>query len=106
MAQFMQNLVSTGLVTTTVTVPNANFYNVRGKISLPELAPGGGVSACVAVVNKNGSPVYTGTAGASGFMTQVTCAANDILTIVLSSAAAVDQPVNAIKMTTQVFEGY
>lgn len=105
-SNYYQNLVSSGLGTTTLKVPDAGPYMVQGKISLPQINTGASAnSAVVTVVNKNGSPVYTGTAGAEGFGVEVTCAANDTLTIVLSSAATVDQPANVIKANISISGG-
>jgi hypothetical protein len=106
MANFSQTIISTGLGTTTITVPSAGPYRMDGKIQLPTLIGGGGVSACLCTINQNGSPIYTGTAGQEGFgPLDVTCAANDALTFVLTSAAAADQPVNVIKMTVALSSG-
>lgn len=105
MANYNQNLVFTGLGTLTTSVPSAGPYKMEGKISLPTLVGGSGVSACVCTINQNGSPIYTGTAGAEGFGIEPTCAANDTFTFVLSSAAAPDQVLNAIKMTVSISQG-
>ncbi len=97
MAQFNQTLVWTGLGTQTLTVPTAGPYFFDGKITLSTLTSSGQVSSLVVTINQNGTPVYTGVAGAQGFHTDITCAAGDTITIVFSSAATADQPINAIK---------
>lgn len=102
---YSQNLVFSGLGTVSFTVPTAGAYFLDGKISLPTLVNGGGVSACLCVINQNGSPVYTGIAGAEGFYKVVSCAANDLIAIVLSSSAPADQLLNVIKTTVAVGEG-
>lgn len=99
--QFNQNVTFSGLGTQTLEAPFAGPYLVKGKISIPTLVAGGGVSSCLVVVNQNGTPVYTGQAGAEGFRTIIVCAALDVLTVVLSSAAAADQPANSIKSTME-----
>lgn len=105
MAQFNQNAAITGLSTYSVIVPSAGPYFMEGKLSLPTLVGGAGASACVATVNLNGSPIYTGLAGAEGFRAETVCAAGDTLSVVLSSAAAPDQILNAIKGVVAVGQG-
>lgn len=102
---FNQNSAMAGLNTYTVIVPNAGPYVIRGKLLLPTIVGGAGPSSCVTTVNVNGSPVYTGNAGAEGFMTTTNCAAGDTITIVTTSAAAADQPLNAIKMSIAISQG-
>ena len=104
-APFNQNYTLSGLVTLSVGVPNAGPYVVKGKISLPTVTDGGGASSVVAVVNLNGSPVYTGTAGAEGFRANLLCAAGDTVAVVLSSAAAPDNVLNAVKSTVEIYQG-
>lgn len=105
MSNFNQNLVTSGLGTTSVTVPDAGPYFVEGKISLPSIPTGSTPSAVLVVVNKNGSPVYTGVAGATGFYCTITCAALDVIAVVLSSSSAVDNVINAIKTTIEIGYG-
>lgn len=96
----------TGLGTITLPViPSTSRIAVDGKITLPLISQGSGLSAVVAVVNVNGSPVYTGQAGAEGFHTSPFCSAGDIITIVLSSSAIADQSLNVIKTTVSASEG-
>lgn len=100
-SEFNQNSISTGLGTTTLTAPQAGVYFVKGKLQLPTITGSGsaaGASQCVVTVNQNGSPVYTGNAGAEGFYTTLSCALADSVTVVLTSAAAPDAVLNAVKM--------
>ena len=103
---FNQNASFAGLKTYSVIVPAAGLYFVDSKISLPSVRDGDGkVSLHLAVVNVNGSPVYTGLAGAEGFKTDMICAAGDTVAVVLSSAAAADQPLNVIKSNIAIGSG-
>lgn len=101
--QYGQTLMFEGLGTfTLLTAPFAGLFTFDGKISLPTLSTGGGVSAVVAIVKQGATTKYTGTAGNQGFEIQIECAAADVITLVLSSAAAPDQPINTIKTTVAV----
>lgn len=100
-----QNLSFAGLGTFTTILPIAGPYFFEGKLSLPTLTTAGVQSACVVTVNQNGSAKYTGTAGAEGFKVDLLCAANDTVTIVLSSAAAIDQLPNMVKATIAIGQG-
>lgn len=100
---FSQNLVFNGLGTLSVTIPAAGLIFFKGKISLPTIVDGGGASSLVVTINQNGSPVYTGAAGASGFETSFVCAASDVIAFVFSSAAAADQGLNVIKSTVSIW---
>lgn len=103
MAAFNQNLVFNGLGTLSLTVPVAGAYFIDGKISLPTMPKGDSApSSCLVTINQNGSPIYTGIAGAEGFYKTVTCAASDVLAMVFSSSAAVDQPLNVIKSVVSI----
>jgi len=108
-----QSLMFEGLGTFTLlaSAPVAGLYQVQGNISLPLLrdgpgpsqyAGGAGPSSVQATVKNNGSNVMVGIAGATGFSTQVTLAAGDALTVVLSSAATEDVGTNVIKTTATV----
>ncbi len=105
MANYAQNLVFNGLGTLSTVVPAAGPYFVEGKLSLPTIVGGSGPSSVVVTVNQNGSPIYTGIAGAEGFYLDVTCAALDTIAIVLTSSAAADAPLNVIKMTVSIGSG-
>ena len=94
---FNQNFTSTGLNTTTFSVPTAGVYPMSGKIQLPTVIGGGGASAVVATITQNSSTIYTGPAGAEGFGLTVNCAAGDVIAVALTSAADPDQGLNAVK---------
>jgi len=102
-----QNLVFQGLGTLSHVVSEAGSYYVDGHISLPTLSNGGGVSACLVNINKNGgAPFYTGQAGAEGFYAKnVSLAVGDTLNFVFSSAAAADQGFNVIKAQVDLGTG-
>ena len=106
MANYNMNQTVTGLGTiATVTVPTTDRYTLSGKISVPKLPKGSlANSSVVAVINVNGSPIYTGQAGAEGFESSPFCSAGDIITVVLSSANVVDQGLNVIKTTLSISE--
>lgn len=98
MANYQQTQALNGLGTTTIlNAPNAGVYFVNGQLSLPRSVEFG-QSAVVSVVKQNGSTIYTGAAGATGFqIPQIVCAAADVITVVLSSSASADQPLNAVR---------
>ena len=102
---FNQNIESTGLNTISTTVPYAGPYFVKGKFTLPTLVDGAGASSLVVTVNQNGSPVYTGSAGAEGFYKNLSCSAYDVIAIVLSSSAAIDAVNNAVKAVYSIGQG-
>lgn len=104
-AQYSAQLVASGLGVFGVTVPNAGLYSLNAQISLPTLSNGGGVSAVIAVVKVNSSTVYTGIAGATGAQVSTTCAVGDVLSLTLSSAAAPDLVLNAVKTTIAIDQG-
>lgn len=100
MTQYSQSIVSVGLTASTFVAPVAGQYYLRGSLSIPQLATGASAPSAVVVtiVNATGPvTLYTGTAGAMGFQINAICAAGDSISVTLSSAAAVDQPLNAIK---------
>lgn len=88
-------------------VPTAGTYFVDGKVQLPRLAAGGGQSSVVVTITNRTGPVtlYTGTAGADGFYVDALCAAGDVLRVALTSAAAADTPLNAIKCEVAIGSG-
>jgi hypothetical protein len=102
MANFTATNSLNGLQTTTLfTAPTTGSYFVNGQLTLPVLRDvgpsGGGGSQVVAVVKDAATTVYTGIAGATGFQTTFTATAGDVITLVLSSAAAPDQLLNAVR---------
>ena len=106
MLNFSQNLSFQGLGTLTWVCPETSAYQLSGKISLPELTPGSSApSSCLVTINVNGTPKYTGQAGAQGFACTLSLTLADSVTIVFSSAAAVDQFPNVIKSVISISEG-
>ena len=102
-AQYNQNLTFAGLGTLSITLPMDGSYFFEGKISLPTLSKGDSApSALVVTVNQNGSPVYVGQAGAEGFKVQVNGVLGDVIAMVFSSAADVDQGLNVIKSVISI----
>jgi hypothetical protein len=99
------NETFTGLGTFTLYAPVAAYFNIQGKLTLPTIGEGAiANSAVVVTINKNGaSAFYTGSAGAEGFATAVSCAQGDAINIILSSSAPVDQGLNVIKLTVSMF---
>jgi hypothetical protein len=104
----MQNQnASFGGLGTFICVPpsSAGSFFVKGKITLPTITDdangmqGTGASSVVVTVNQNGSPVYVGLPGAEGFYAAFGVAANDTITVVLSSSNANDQGLNTVKVS-------
>jgi len=108
-----------GLGTQTCNVVTAGIYTLAVNLTIPYIASGTsgnstvttGGSSCQVVVNQNGTPVLTIAAPVSPYAAttagsvRITCAANDVITVVLSSAAAVDNTPNAIKGTINFYQG-
>lgn len=105
MSNFYQNLTSSGLTTVSFVVPDAGPLFVKGKVSIPTISNGGGVSALVVTIKQNGTAVYTGLAGSEGFYADFAVAAMDTISVVFSSAAAADQGSNVIKSTISIGYG-
>lgn len=96
--------VNVGLGTMTHTILSAGLYNVS--VQCTETPPSG----LVIVVNQNGSPVYTApiitpTQGALQFKTELNCALNDVITVVLSSSSAIDNALNTVKTSIALVQG-
>ncbi len=114
-----------GLGTQTYTVPAGvatQLYTCAVSFTIPYRAAGTsyysdsivGQSALSIVVNKNGSPVLTVGADAAnptptqptlGGSVQMSLAAGDVVTVVLTSANAVDAGLNAVKGTINFYQG-
>lgn len=97
-----------GLGTTTFNVVTAGEYSVGCESTLPQS------SALQIVINQNGSPIVTvGGAVTNPTPTQpslaanakLACAATDVITVVLSSANAVDGLPNSVKSIINIFQG-
>lgn len=103
---YNQNMVFQGIGTFTLfTAPSAGNYFIDGKVSVGRIASGDGASSFVVLIKKNGSTVYTGNAGAMGFYMDLALAANDAITMVTSSTAAVDAALNAVKINVAMGDG-
>jgi hypothetical protein len=89
------NTLSFSIPTTAAGLPCVCF----GSLSLPQGYDDGGLgtSAVVVTVAQNASTIYTGLAGAEGFRVNFLAAGGDAMTVAFSSAAAIDQPLNAVK---------
>jgi len=91
-------MVLNGLGTQQQSVGAAGTYDCIISLNLPTISKGDPASSqVVTVIKQNGSTIYTGLAGAEGTMITVVCAAGDIIAVQLSSAAAVDQGLNAVR---------
>lgn len=100
-----QSYVTVGLGTVTFTVPATGQYNV--KCDFTENPP----SSLSVVVNNNASPVFTApavspTQGAQQFKVSLSLAASDVVTVVLSSSAAIDNLLNSVKSIISIGQGY
>ena len=105
MANFNGSQSLNGIQTQTIfTAPAAGIYFIQGYLSLPQLSTAGAVSQVIALVKQNGSTIYTGLAGASGFsIPQIVCAVGDVIGVQLSSSTACDLVNNAV--SGQVYYG-
>lgn len=104
---FSLNSQSAGLgIITTVQVPTAGEYFIKGKITVPTIPTGSAHSSQVIVtVNQNGSPIYVGPLGARGVSASANCAAQDVITVVLTSSLAEDNAANAVNSTISIGDG-
>lgn len=99
-----QPFVSVGLGTYTYTVPVTGTYNV----SIQSLETP--ITALSIVINKNGSPVYTApvitpTQSALQCKVDLLLTAADVITVVLSSSAPIDNQLNSLKTTVSIGDG-
>ena len=111
-----------GLGTQTLNIVTAGLYTASCKFTIPYRAAGTsqdssslvGQSSLQILIKLNGATQLTlgGTAtsptptqGSLGGCVVLQCAASDVITFVLSSAAAVDNELNAIKGIINVFAG-
>jgi len=97
--------INIGLGTYTFTVPSAGIYRISTQLT--EVPPSG----LSVVINNNGSPVYTAatlspTQIAQQFYYSQLYAANDAISIVVSSSAGIDSMLNNVKYTLQIMQGY
>ena len=98
------NAVISGLSTPAqMTIAASSNYAIDCKLQLPTLMEGAAAdSQVIATVSQNGSPIYTSNAGDRGLHFTAALSAADVLSVALSSAAAVDQGPNLIKCTVAV----
>ena len=111
MALVIQNLSINGLGTVTWVCPATTPLLIDGKMSLPTLEQDGisPPTAALMTINQNGSPIYTGMAGAEGFrINNVSATLNDTFTFVLTStltAPSVDSALNSIRGVIAISSG-
>lgn len=107
MANFGFTASVVGLGTKVLTsAPAAGQYVINGVISLPQISQGDALnSQVVVVVKKNATTIFTSDAGDSSFYIATTLAANDAISIILSSSLASDNQLNAVKTTVNIYEG-
>ena len=106
MANYISGGVYTGLGTFKIGVGETGNYKLYGTITLPTIPEGEAANSQVVVtININGgSTLFTGNPGDKGFQLIHSATANDIFNVILTSAAAVDQPLNEIKTTISLSE--
>src|ERR1700678_3820563 len=94
-----------GLGTAGIRMNTAGLKTISGTLPLPTINQGASADSSVVVtINLNGgSTLYTGAAGAQGFETQVACSAGDVVNVIFTSAATVDQGLNVVKSTISCF---
>jgi hypothetical protein len=98
-----QRLTLAGLNSVTTTITTAGAFAIDGKTTLPSISEGGPAnSAAVMTITQNSTTVYTGRPGDEGFHLTLNCAAGDVLVFAFTSAAAVDQPPNAVKCVISI----
>lgn len=104
-SNFFKSQTVTGLGAYTIAVPTAGTYEIDGKMTLSTTHASTNPSVVVVTISKTTTgTIYTGVAGARGFHVNQYCAADDVITITLSSAATVDQGKNTIKATISISE--
>ena len=112
-----------GLGTATYNVLSAGLYTVNCSSTIPyeqgtsnnsSVTPSVS-SALQIVINQNGTPVVTVGGSASNptptqpsmsAVARIQAAASDVITVVLSSANAIDAVPNMVKSTINVYQGY
>lgn len=106
-----------GTATFTATAANAGPTVVSVKSFIPYAASGGSANSATAagsslsiVVNLNGSPILSLTSpGATqplvGGKVYTSTVSGDVITVVMSSAAAIDNQPNAIKTMINIYQG-
>ncbi len=110
MANYSQQFAISGLETLTVVIPLAGTYTLSGKIKLPRLSQTDPTdpnfltypSTIVTTIKKNGSTIFTSTAGSDGFSIPILAALSDSFTVALSSSAAEDEVLNAVSAVVSI----
>lgn len=100
-----QSYVNVGLDTMTYTVPTTGNYNVKFEVT--EVPPSG----LSVLVKDNGSTIFTAptigqSQSAQQFKFSFQATATHIITVVLASAAASDQPINNVKSIISIGQGF
>lgn len=100
---------ATGSTTELVNIPASGDYSVNWKVQVPTVIGGGGASGLVVRIRNNttSTNVFLGTAGAcNGGQVWFSAAADDVISINLSSTAAADLAgLNVVKGTFAVTSG-
>lgn len=107
MANFLilnQNYVQDGLGTLTFNIPSAGNYQVLCQTTVNP------ASSLVIQVKQGGAtkytaPAFTPTQSALQFKAPLVCAAADVITVVLTSSAAVDNQLNSIQSNISIGQG-
>lgn len=99
-----KSYVQVGLGTVTFTIPTTTTWNVQ--YELTENPP----SSIAVIVQKNGGTIFTapvlgGTQGAMKFKVSFLAAATDVITVVSSSGAAIDNAYNTVKSIISIDQG-
>ncbi len=121
---FSTTTTVTGLKETDITVPTADTYNIivtletpQAQTSMTAYGAGGGAgtgtgggptvpSQVVIVIKQNSTTKLTSNAGDRGAsLIGLSCAANDVIKVILSSSAAGDQVPAVVKATIAISEG-
>lgn len=105
---FNLSLTLSGLTSYSFSAPSAGIYMMDVKVQLPELSQGASAPSALVMTVTNGTgpvTIFTSSAGASGMKVDFVAAANDVITIALTSAAAVDAGLNVIKANIAISSG-
>lgn len=99
-----QPFVNVGLVTMTYTIPTTGLYSVL--VQLTEIPPTG----LSVIINDNGTPIFTTptitpTQIAQQFKFGFQATATHVITVVLSSSAAIDSQLQSVKSTVTIQQG-
>ena len=99
-----QSNVVCGLVTCTFTIPTTGLYSFHDH---SDIQPGSSLSV---VIKKNGSPIATSSAPSAAQnhvelnAINIQCTANDAITVVFSSSAAIDAGANNVKSIVRIVQ--